>query len=93
MAKQRMETISPAPRPMAPPAAEPAPVEAPPPGPRKYRVSLTQFKCRVVDAEGRVSMQDYLDVEALSPGDAIQKFREYNGITATSQQFSTQLLE
>lgn len=50
-----------------------------------FRVRLPGCKPRVVDAEGRGRLQDYLDVEATSSGDAFEKFKEYNGILATAQ--------
>src|SRR5262245_58374643 len=48
-----------------------------------YRVSLEGCKVLVKDEEGRPRMQEHLDVEAISPADAFEKFKVYNGITAT----------
>jgi hypothetical protein len=58
----------------------------PPTGPPgRYRVFLPGCKVRTVDDAGRPRMQDHLDVDGTSPGDAFEKFKQHNGILSTVQ--------
>lgn len=52
---------------------------------RWYRVRLPGVRPRVMDELGRVRYQDYLDVQAVSPGDAYDEYKRYNGITSSER--------
>lgn len=52
---------------------------------KRYKVSLPAVKVRLPDDDKGYRMEDHLIVEAVSPADAFEKFKQYNGILTTVQ--------
>jgi hypothetical protein len=50
---------------------------------KRFRVRLEGVLVRYVDDKGRPQYRDYLDVEAVTEGDAWLEFKRYNGIRAS----------
>ena len=58
----------------------------------RYRVTVQGAPVRVTDDQGRAVMQPHLDVDAVSPGDAFDRWKRHQGCLGTTAETKVELI-